>query len=135
MNDKQFVEQVRDHPEMYGLGSTYHPTAALLLGFNQARSGGLLRGFHEWLAVREGELSSQHWMVRVLAQALPGFKFRGFDSLRFEPEQERQAVDHLFSLILEFLEVRDDPWALTSTYAQYHHMRISLYGGDPAEMS
>lgn len=41
-------------------------------------------------------------------------------------------MDHPFSLILEFLEVRDAPWALTSMYAQYHHMRTSLYEGDPS---
>ncbi|WP_354598309.1 hypothetical protein R1Y80_29995 [Streptomyces sp. JL1001] len=132
MNDTQFVEQVRDRPGMFGLGHTYHPTAAFLLGFDQARSGGFLRGFNEWLTVRDGELSSQHWLVRVPAQALPGFTFQGFDHLHLEPEQEQQAVNHLFSLILEFLEVRDDPWALTSMYARYHRIRTSLHGGDPS---
>ncbi|MER7553064.1 MULTISPECIES: hypothetical protein [Streptomyces] len=131
MNDKQFIEQVRDRPGMYGLDRSYHPTAAFFLGFDQARSGGLLRGFNEWLAVRHDELSSQHWMVRVLTQALPDFTFRGFDHLRLEPEQEQQATDLLFSLILEFLEVRDDPWALGSMYARHHHLRTLLHEGDP----
>ncbi|WP_274036111.1 hypothetical protein [Streptomyces sp. MMBL 11-1] len=131
MNDKRFIEQVRDRPGLYGLGHTYHPTAAFLLGFDQARSGGLLRGFNEWLAVRHGELSSRHWLVTVLAQALPDFTFRGFDHLRLESEQEQQATDLLLSLILEFLEVRDDPWALASMYAQYHHLRALLHEGDP----
>ncbi|WP_328496289.1 hypothetical protein OHS59_29020 [Streptomyces sp. NBC_00414] len=50
MGDKQyieFVEQIRDRPGMYGLNGTYHPTAMLLLGFDLARDGDLLRGFRE----------------------------------------------------------------------------------------
>ncbi|WP_326791465.1 hypothetical protein OHA79_01990 [Streptomyces sp. NBC_00841] len=122
MADKEIIEHVRAAQSMYGLNGTYHSTAMFIMGFDQARAGGLLRGIHEWMAVGKGELSSQHWVGRVLAQALPDLKFRGFDGLRLEPEQERQAVDHLFSLVLEFLEVRDDPCALASMYAQYHSM-------------
>ncbi|MET8840273.1 hypothetical protein ABZW67_09265 [Streptomyces rubiginosohelvolus] len=71
------------------------------------------------MAVRKGELSSQHWVRRALIQALPELGFRGFDDLHLELEQAQaqRAVDHLFSLVLEFLEVRDDSWALTSMYA------------------
>ncbi|MFD8821395.1 hypothetical protein ACFV1C_03365 [Streptomyces sp. NPDC059605] len=122
MNDKEFIEHVRDAQSMYGLSGTYYPTATFIMGFNQARAGGLLRGFHEWLAVRSEELSSQHWMGRVLAEAVPGFRYRGWENLRLEQKQERQAVDLLFSLVLEFLDVRDDPRALASMYAQYHSL-------------
>ncbi|MFE4337494.1 hypothetical protein ACFRQM_51995 [Streptomyces sp. NPDC056831] len=122
MNDKEFIEHVRDRQEMYGLSGTYHPTAMFIMGFDQARAGGLLRGFHEWLAVRNGELSSQHWLGRVLAEALPDLRFRGFENLRLEQKQERQAVDRLFSLVLEFLDVRDDPRALASMYVQYQSL-------------
>ncbi|MFF8795892.1 hypothetical protein [Streptomyces globisporus] len=60
--------------------------------------------------------------------------FQGFDHLHLEQEKEQKAaVDHQFSLILEFLEVRDAPWALTPMYAQYHHMRTSLHEGDPSQ--
>lgn len=52
MSDRQFVEQLRAGPGMYGLNGTYHPTAMLLVGFDLARDGGLLRGFREWLTVR-----------------------------------------------------------------------------------
>ncbi|MDX3326960.1 MULTISPECIES: hypothetical protein [Streptomyces] len=120
MNDAEFIEHVRDRQSMYGLIGTYHPTATFIMGFDQARVGGLLRGFHEWLAVRNGELSSQHWMGKVLAEALPDLGVRGFENLHLDQEQERQAVDRLFSLVLEFLAVRDDPRALASMYVQYH---------------
>lgn len=121
-NDEEFIEHVRDRQSMYGLRGTYYPTSMFIMGFDQARAGGLLRGFHEWLAVRNGELSSQHWLGRVLAEALPDLSFRGFENLHLEPEQERQAVDRLFSLVLEFLAVRDDPRALASMYARYHSL-------------
>ncbi|MGP3638211.1 hypothetical protein ACTU45_33680 [Streptomyces sp. 24-1644] len=127
MNDREIIERIRDNPGGYGLNGTYHPTAMFIMGFDQARSGSMLRGFHEWMDVRKGELSSQHWVRRVLFQALPDLQFQGFDSLRLEPEQEQQAVDHLLSLVLEFLEVRDGPWTLASMYSQFHSLRASVH--------
>ncbi|MER7820461.1 hypothetical protein [Streptomyces sp. NPDC096153] len=42
-----------------------------LIGFDGGRSGGLLRGFTEWLIVRKGERSSFGWQALVLEEALP----------------------------------------------------------------
>ncbi|MBT2389049.1 hypothetical protein J7E87_06340 [Streptomyces sp. ISL-1] len=118
MGDKQVIEQLRARPGMYGLNGTYHPTAMLLIGFDLARDGGLLRGFREWLIVRKGERSSLVWYALVFQEALPGVSLRNWG--RLEPEQDQRAVDHLFSLVLEFLDVRGDTAALARMYAEYH---------------
>ncbi|MFE4172472.1 hypothetical protein ACFRR7_10470 [Streptomyces sp. NPDC056909] len=121
MGDRQFIEQLRARPGMYGLTGTYHPTAMLLLGFDLARDGGVLRGFREWLIVRKGERSSFVWYALVFQEALPGISLRNWGHL--EPEQDRRAVDHLFSLVLEFLDIRDDAEKLARMYAEYHSLR------------
>ncbi|MFS8197198.1 hypothetical protein ACLVWQ_00785 [Streptomyces sp. CWNU-52B] len=54
MNDKQLIEKMREHPESFGLNGTYHSTAMFLTGVDTGRSGGLMRGFTEWLVVRRG---------------------------------------------------------------------------------
>ncbi|MFD3736397.1 hypothetical protein [Streptomyces sp. NPDC058632] len=118
MNDREFIEQVRARPGMYGLNGTYHSTATFLIGFDQARSGGLLRGFDEWLAVRRGERSGATWYAEVFREALPGIPLRGWGQ-RLAPEQDQTAVDLLFSLLCDFLEVRDDRRALIRMYVDY----------------
>ncbi|MFD3437253.1 hypothetical protein ACFWU3_07085 [Streptomyces sp. NPDC058685] len=118
MSDRQFVEQLCARPGMYGLNGTYHPTAMLLMGFDLARDGALLRGFREWLTVRKGEPSSLVWYALVFQEALPGVSLLNWG--RLEPEQDLRAVDHLFSLVLEFLDVRDDADVLARMYMEYH---------------
>jgi hypothetical protein len=111
---------------MYGLNGTYHPTAMLLLGFDLARSGGLLRGFREWLIVRKGERSSLVWYALVFQEALLDVSLQNWRQL--SPEQDQQAVDHLFSLVLEFLDVRDDPRQLARMYARYEALYAQTIG-------
>ncbi|MEU2496504.1 hypothetical protein QRN89_10395 [Streptomyces chengbuensis] len=122
MADKQLIEHLRARPGIYGLNGTYHPTAMLLLGFDLARDGGLLRGFREWLVVRKGEPSSAVWYALVFQESLPGVSLRNWG--RLEPEQDQRAVDHLFSLVLEFLDVRDDSDSLARMYAKYQSLQI-----------
>ncbi|MBC9717655.1 hypothetical protein H9Y04_34500 [Streptomyces sp. TRM66268-LWL] len=126
MNDKEFVEKVRDRPEMFGLDRTYHPTAMLLLGYDLASSGGVLRGFTEWLVVRKGECSSLVWFALVLEDAVPGVVLR--NPRQIEPEHQEQAVEHLFRLVLAFLDMRDDKRELAAMYARYDRMNSSFYG-------
>ncbi|WP_320779558.1 hypothetical protein [Streptomyces sp. CRN 30] len=118
MNDREFIGQVRARPGLYGLNGTYHSTATFLIGFDHARSGGLLRGFDEWLAVRRGERSSAIWYAEVFREALPGVALRGWGQ-QLEPEEDRAAVDLLFTRLLSFLEVRDDRRALARMYADH----------------
>ncbi|MFD4172099.1 hypothetical protein [Streptomyces anulatus] len=130
MSDKDFIESVRDRPGIYGLGGSYGDAVMFLIGFNEARSGGLLRGFTEWLVVRKGECSSLGWQALVLDEALPHIEGWGRHKLRStNSQQEKEAVQLLLSLLREFLTVRDDVMALARMYAQYN----SLHSQPPPE--
>ncbi|MFJ8603561.1 hypothetical protein ACIREM_33605 [Streptomyces shenzhenensis] len=97
-----------------------------LIGFDQARSGGLLRGFTEWLVVRKSECSSFGWQALVFDEALPDVKSKGWNKLgQLTPSQEQEAVDLLLSLLLEFLTVRDDTMMLARMYTQYHSLHTA----------
>ncbi|GGS20606.1 hypothetical protein AB0E75_00420 [Streptomyces griseoviridis] len=122
MNDREFVEQVRARPGLYGLNGTYHSTATFLIGFDQGRSGGLFRGFDEWLAVRRGERTNITWYAQVFLEALPGVALRGLGQ-PLTREQDQAAVDLLFTLLLSFLEVRDDRRALARMYADHEALK------------
>ncbi|GAA4043849.1 hypothetical protein [Streptomyces shaanxiensis] len=129
MNDKQFVEALRDSPQGYGLNGTYYPTAMFLTGIDFGRSGGLLRGFTEWLVVRRGECSSFYWHKLVLLDLFPDIDLKGWKNEdHLTPEQHRQAVDHLFSLVLEFLDVRNKPRELGLMYKRYEAMYAHIWG-------
>jgi hypothetical protein len=129
VNDREFFERVGARPGLYGLDGSYRTAVAFLTGFNEARSGGLLRGFTEWLVVRKGECSSFGWQALVLDEALPDVESRGWNKLgRLTPEQEQEAVNLLLSLLCEFLGVRDDVMALARVYARYHALCVPRHG-------
>lgn len=91
-----------------------------LTGFDEARSGGLMRGFTEWLVVRRGERTSFGWPALVLDEAFPDVEGWGWNKLEDSTQQkEQEAVEILLSLLLEFLAVRDEVTALARMYAQY----------------
>ncbi|GAV41937.1 hypothetical protein [Streptomyces acidiscabies] len=120
MNDKELIQALHDRPGVFGLNGYYYPTTMLLQGFDLARSGGLLYGFREWLIVRRNECSSLQWHLLVIQEALPGVDVGGWkEPDHFTPNENRQIVDRLFSLILEFLEIRKDERKLGRVYAQY----------------
>ncbi|MFJ8298255.1 hypothetical protein ACIQ9R_20525 [Streptomyces sp. NPDC094447] len=130
VQDSELISRLRDHPSGFGLNGTYHSTAMFVAGYDLARSGGMLRGFHEWLSVRDGELSSQHWILRILYEAVPEFRFQGFEQLRLTPEQDRKALDHFLSSLLKFLAERDDRRALPRMYAAYDSLMSSVYDAE-----
>ncbi|MEU9170778.1 hypothetical protein AB0D34_23735 [Streptomyces sp. NPDC048420] len=126
MNDRKYFEQVAARPGLHGLDGSYRATVMFLTGFDQARSGGLLRGFTEWLVVRKGECSGFGWQALVLDEALPDVEPVGWNKLdKVNPQQEQAAVDLLLTLLIEFLAVRDDVMAVASMYAQYHSLHSS----------
>ncbi|MFI9171867.1 hypothetical protein [Streptomyces lincolnensis] len=129
MRDKEFIEAIRDHPEGYGLDGTYYPTAMFLTGLDVGRSGGLLRGFTEWLVVRRGECNSFYWHKLVLLDLFPDMSPGTWKTPEhLTPDQHQQAVDHLFSLVLEFLDVRNSPRELSRMYTQYEAMYAHIWG-------
>ncbi|MET8709609.1 hypothetical protein [Streptomyces californicus] len=132
MSDEDFIQGVRDRPGLYGLGGSYKDAVAYLTGFNEARSGGLMRGFTEWLVVRKGECSSFGWQALVLDEALPNVEGLGWNKLRnTSSREESEAVQQLLALLYEFLTMRDNVMALARMYGEYHslHSRAEDSGG------
>lgn len=128
--DKEFFERVKIRPGLYGLTGSYSGTVMFLIGFDQARAGGLLRGFTEWLVVRKGECSSFGWQALVLDEAVPETEPRGWGKLgQLTARQEQECIDLLLSLLLEFMALRDDVPALARMYAQYHSLCAISEGG------
>jgi hypothetical protein len=129
VNDKQLIEKMGGHPESYGLNGTYHSTVMFLTGIDVGRSGGLLRGFTEWLVVRRGECSSFYWHKLVLLDQFPELDFQDWkDPSELTPEQHQQVVEHLLSLVLEFLDVRNNPRDLGLMYSRYAAMYAHIWG-------
>ncbi|MFJ9090201.1 hypothetical protein ACIRIR_01490 [Streptomyces globisporus] len=132
MSDRDFIAGVRGRPGLYGLGEFYKDAVMFLIGFNEARSGGLMRGFTEWLVVRKGECSSFGWQALVLDEALPNVEGLGWNKLgNSNSQQEEEAVQQLLTLLYEFLTMRDDVMALARMYGEYHslHSRTEDSGG------
>ncbi|MET8825899.1 hypothetical protein ABZX40_10290 [Streptomyces sp. NPDC004610] len=129
MNDKQTITNVRDNPGGYGLNQTYYATAMFLTGVDLGRSGGLLRGFTEWLVVRRGECSSFYWHKQVLLDLFPDERLVGDwrEPDHLTPAQNREAVDHLCSLVLAFLEVRDSSQKLSLMYKRFAAMHAHIW--------
>lgn len=122
--DKRLIERIRESQDGFGLDGRYYTTAMLLNGMNLAMSGGLLRGFEEWLCVQKRELSSFIWFKEIFREAVPEVR-PGEWREPLEPEQEQRAVDHLFTRVLDFLEVRDSREDLARMYAAYQQMKRS----------
>jgi hypothetical protein len=129
VKDKEFIKAFRDSPEGVGLNGTYYPTAMFLTGLDVSRSGGLLRGFTEWLVVRRGECNNLYWHQLVLLDLFPDMSLQDWkDPEHLTPDQHRQAVEHLFSLVVEFLDVRSNPRQLGRMYTQYEVMYAHIRG-------
>jgi hypothetical protein len=117
MNDMNLIEQIRARPAIFGLNGSYGQCVTFLEGFDLGRSGGLLRGFSEWLVVRRGVASSLGWRTLVLEMAFPDAEIRRPDSLNHD--QSLHATDCLFSLLMEFMPLRDDSFGLARMYTKY----------------
>ncbi|WP_133912005.1 hypothetical protein [Streptomyces sp. NBC_00582] len=129
MNDKAFIEAIRDTPEGFGLDGTYYPTALLLTGIDLGRSGGLLRGFREWLVVRRGECIGLHWHQLVLLELFPDRGLQGWKNPEhLTPDEHSRAVAHLFALVLEFLDLRGNPRELGRMYTRHEAMYAHIQG-------
>lgn len=72
MHHKSLIEQVRARPALFGLDGTYALSIAFLTGVDIGASGGLLRGFNEWLVVRSGKPSSLGWQYGARDPSLAG---------------------------------------------------------------
>ncbi|MEU9333931.1 hypothetical protein AB0D49_12350 [Streptomyces sp. NPDC048290] len=126
MSDKQIIGTIHEDPESYGLNGTYYATVMFLTGLDRGRSGELLRGFNEWLVVRRDECNKFYWARLVLLDLFPDIPFGDWkEPDHLTPEQNREAVVQLCSLLLEFLEERDKPGELELVFERFEALHGS----------
>lgn len=117
MHDKDLIQGIRLRPALFGLDGSFTQSVTFLLGLDLGCAGGLLRGFTEWLVVRRGHDTSLRWNALILEAAFPDAGIRRPDSLG--QDEDKRATECLFSLLVEFLEVRESPVDLARMYSAY----------------
>ncbi len=122
IHDPQFEELVGRlcrHPSNFVNPDTFWAVCAYLDGFDAARSGGPLIGFHPWLVLRMGDGHSLHWpgLARRIVSPSPG-------------ESEDVHISRLGVLLAEFFEYRRTN-GLTKVFRDYSKwlLRRSWYSG------
>lgn len=118
MNYQELFQSVRRRPNIHGLDGTYGTGVAFVLGCDASTSGLLLSGFREWLIVRLDDGNNLSWPSLVLkisdAESVESNKEQ---SLEVEPDD--QMFDHLFQLLDEFLEQRNEREGMVRIYSRY----------------
>src|SRR5688572_2514721 len=98
-------DSMKRRPGTYLAGQTYAEAAAFVMGCDAGNNNTLLCGFREWLAVRLNGFETLPWSALVLRVAFPGEATTAGDILTSK-EKNKQAMDALFDLLLEFFRER-----------------------------
>src|SRR5690242_1793043 len=98
-------DSMKRRPGLWLVGQTYAEAAAFVMGCEVGNNNTLLLGFREWLVMRVNGAEGQTWSVLVLRAAFPNESLTPADILTSK-EKNKQAIDMLFDLLLEFLRER-----------------------------
>ena len=118
MDYRELFAQVRQRPEMYGVQNSFHSFCAFLHGVDAGNDWQLFTGFREFLAVRAGLGTNLAWPGLIMRLAFPNASAPLLELLD-DPEQERAAVDTLFSCLDEFLERRAKVGEVERIFEEY----------------
>jgi hypothetical protein len=118
MDYRELFAQVRQRPEMYGVQNSFRSFCAFLQGADAGNDWQLFTGFREFLAVRAGIGTNLTWPGLIVRLAFPGASSPMLDLLA-DPEQERVAVEMLFSCLDEFLERRARAGEIERIFEEY----------------
>jgi hypothetical protein len=103
---------------LHGLDGTYGASVAFVLGCDAGTSGILLSGFREWLIVRLGDGNNLSWPGLVL-QIISAESIEQNEEQPPGSDADAQRLDHLFQLLDEFLEQRDERDGMVRIYSRY----------------
>jgi hypothetical protein len=88
--------------------SSYVAAISLVKGCNLATAGELLRGFTDWLYVRNGSKpDSVNWTWYLVESRYPGITRSGRSYLDLTDAENAQLVEDLFNALDAFLAERD----------------------------
>jgi hypothetical protein len=119
-NYRELLANLRKRPLMYLIREDFATVAAHIDGYDLGHNHALLTGFREWLVTQVG-CNDQHVWWSLVAQLTPP---AGHKSIRtWDAETDALAVETLFDLIDEFLELRDEHDGMLRIYAAYGKWR------------
>jgi hypothetical protein len=105
MDYRKLFAQVRRTPEMFGVQNSFRSFCAFLHGVDAGNDWQFFVGFREFLVIRAGFGANLTWPGLILRLSFPEVT-SGLSDVLNDPEQERIAVNMLFSCLDEFLERR-----------------------------
>ena len=115
MNHREVIRSIRQRPRLYGIDDQYSTAVAFIIGYDTATAGLLLSGFKEWLIVRLDYGNNLTW-PSLAKLYIAANEAASTDSA---VEDVELSLDHLFSLLDEFLEERDRANGLLRIYNKY----------------
>ncbi|HEY3505416.1 MAG TPA: hypothetical protein VGN37_21860 [Actinocatenispora sp.] len=107
---RDLFANVRGRPGMWLVREDFASVVAFVEGCNQANARTLLDGFQPWLVTRAGCLNSHVWWS-IVAHLTDPVGTKGFGDM--PSDLDARAVETLFDLLDEFLELREEPDAPT----------------------
>jgi hypothetical protein len=106
-DDQRLFADLRRVPGMFVWHVSYDTLISFIDGYDTALQGGALRGFREWLVVKNNGGGNLTWSGLVLCLAFPDAE-DPFEALNASPESQKRALNKLFDLIEAFIQIRED---------------------------
>lgn len=135
MDYRALFEAIRDRTGMYLVPGSYLQVAAFVLGVDAGNAWCFLTGFREWLVVNRGASTNLGWEAQILEIAFPdGPRCWNADTLT--DEQQKQAINLLVSLLLDFMAERDrhgGTEAIFTAYAKFIRERSEQWEREAGE--
>ncbi|MER7892194.1 hypothetical protein ABTX15_20480 [Micromonospora sp. NPDC094482] len=119
-NYRDLFADIRRRPGMWLIRADFACVVAFVEGCDQANARSLLTGFQPWLVTRADGLDNHVWwsIVAHLTEPIGPKPFRDLDS-----DLDARAVETLFDLLDEFLELRAEHDGLNRVFAAHEQWR------------
>lgn len=128
MGYQELLTLVHERPGMYGLDGSFKHFCIFVMGCDAGTSWSMLAGFREWLIIQLNGGDNLAWTALVELIALPSRERIGEP---LDAEENTVAVETLFRLLGEFLELRKGYQGLPNIFREYvtwreeHHAKLS----------
>ena len=118
MDYRKLFADIHRRSGMFGLNGSFHDFTVFVRGCEAGNDWQLLAGFREWLVVRCGRGDNLVWEALVLYQAFPDGA-PSPEQLEADAELNRVAVEALFRLLDEYLQLRTEHRGLAKIFEEY----------------
>lgn len=124
VNYQELFADVRRRPGMFCLDGTFHDFTVFVRGCEAGNDWQLLTGFREWLVTRVGGGDNLIWEALVLRLAFPEQSHGPTrEELAKDSVINNAAVERLFELLDEFLQLRAEHGGVAKIFDEYWRWR------------